>query len=181
MLKKIFSNRSKQDPGFTTGQNSLVRGVVFKTFASSDISIGNYCMIEGTLTTYTPDAKLIIEDDVFVGDKTIIGAADEIRIGHHTLISFDCIIQDSDTHSLDHRSRMNDTRQWLNGKKDWTHIEKKPIVIGPHVWIGARCIILKGVTIGEGAVVGAGSVVTKDVEPFTVVAGNPARFIKKIN
>ena len=49
------------------------------------------------------------------------------------------------------------------------------ITIGDHVWIGYRAIILPGITIGEGAVVGAGSVVTKDVEPFTIVAGNPAR------
>ena len=54
-----------------------------------------------------------------------------------------------------------------------------PITICDGVWIGARAIILPGVTIGEGAVVAAGAVVTKDVEPFTVVGGNPAKFIKK--
>ncbi|MEH1975656.1 MAG: DapH/DapD/GlmU-related protein [Nostoc sp.] len=53
------------------------------------------------------------------------------------------------------------------------------VIIGDRVWIAYRAIILPGVTIGEGAVVGAGSVVTKDIEPYTVVAGNPARFIKK--
>lgn len=62
--------------------------------------------------------------------------------------------------------------------------EKKPeddknIIIQDDVWIGSRSIILKGVTIGEGAIVGAGSVVTKDVPPYTIVAGNPARPIKK--
>ena len=51
--------------------------------------------------------------------------------------------------------------------------------MGDYVSIGARAIVLPGVTIGEGAVVGAGAVVTKDVEPFTVVGGNPAKFIKK--
>lgn len=55
----------------------------------------------------------------------------------------------------------------------------KPIEIGDGVWIGARAFILPGVSIGEGAVVAAGSVVTKDVEPWTIVGGNPARFIKK--
>ena len=54
-----------------------------------------------------------------------------------------------------------------------------PITICDGVWIGARAIILPGVTIGEGAIVAAGAVVTKDVEPWTVVGGNPARFIKK--
>ncbi|KVH30662.1 acyltransferase [Burkholderia cepacia] len=55
----------------------------------------------------------------------------------------------------------------------------KPVFIEDHVWIGARAIISPGVRIGEGAVVGAGSVVTRDVEPYTIVAGNPARFIKE--
>lgn len=54
-----------------------------------------------------------------------------------------------------------------------------PITIGDGVWIGARAIVLPGVTIGEGAVVAAGAVVTKDVEPWAVVGGNPAKFIKK--
>lgn len=57
----------------------------------------------------------------------------------------------------------------------------KPVTIGDHVWIGARALICPGVTIGEGAVIGAGSVVTKDVEPYTIVAGNPARFIRNRN
>jgi acetyltransferase-like isoleucine patch superfamily enzyme len=54
-----------------------------------------------------------------------------------------------------------------------------PITVHSHVWIGGRSTILQGVTIGEGAVVGAGSVVTKDVAPYTIVAGVPAKFIKK--
>jgi acetyltransferase-like isoleucine patch superfamily enzyme len=55
------------------------------------------------------------------------------------------------------------------------------VIIGDRVWIAYRAIILPGVTIGEGAVIGAGSVVTKDVPPYTIVAGNPARFIKNRN
>ncbi len=56
-----------------------------------------------------------------------------------------------------------------------------PVHIGDYVWIGARAIILPGITIGDGAVVGAGAVVTRDVEPYTIVAGNPARVLKKRN
>ncbi len=55
----------------------------------------------------------------------------------------------------------------------------KPIVVGSNAWVAAWSIILPGVTIGEGSIVGAGAVVTKDVDPWSVVAGNPAKFIKK--
>lgn len=57
-------------------------------------------------------------------------------------------------------------------------INVKPIIISENVFIGARCIILKGVSIGAGAIIGAGSVVTKSVPPYSVWAGNPARLIK---
>lgn len=57
---------------------------------------------------------------------------------------------------------------------------QNPVHIGKNVWIGSNSTVLPGITIGENAVVGAGSVVTKDVPPMTVVAGNPARIIKEI-
>jgi galactoside O-acetyltransferase len=68
----------------------------------------------------------------------------------------------------------------MSGKKVWTHVERQPVTIESKAWIGFNVIILKGVTIGEGAIVGAGSVVTKDVPPYTIVGGNPARVIREI-
>ena len=62
--------------------------------------------------------------------------------------------------------------------KNWSTVNSKPIKICSNAWIGMNCHILKGVTVGEGAIVGAGSVVTKDVAPWTIVAGNPANYIK---
>ena len=62
----------------------------------------------------------------------------------------------------------------------WSEINTKEIIIKNNAWIGMRSIILKGVTIGEGAIVAAGSVVTKDVPPYTLVAGNPAVIKKKL-
>lgn len=64
--------------------------------------------------------------------------------------------------------------------KNWSVVKSALIVIKDKVWIGVGCKILKGVTIGEGAVVAAGSVVTKDVASWTLVGGNPARFIKSL-
>ncbi len=59
------------------------------------------------------------------------------------------------------------------------HISKGPIVVGNDVWIGTRAIILSGVKIGDGAIIGAGAVVTKDVQPYEIVAGVPAKYIKR--
>ena len=68
----------------------------------------------------------------------------------------------------------------LSASKDWGFVNTKPIKVCNDAWIGMNVIILKGVTIGEGAIVGAGSVVTKDVPAWTVVAGNPARVVKSL-
>ena len=64
---------------------------------------------------------------------------------------------------------------------DWSTAEKAPIRICRGAWIGARAVIMKGVTVGEGAVVGTGSVVMRDVPPYTVVLGNPARVIRELD
>jgi galactoside O-acetyltransferase len=71
-------------------------------------------------------------------------------------------------------------KNWYCGKKDWAHVLVSPVRICDKAWVGLNVIIMKGVEIGEGAVVAAGSVVTKSVPPWTVVAGNPAREIREI-
>ena len=90
----------------------------------------------------------------------------EITFGKNVLIGPKVIIWGRD-HGMDRATPMN-TQPY----------KRKPIVIGDDVWIGACSIILKGVTIGEGAVIAAGTIVTKDVEPYAVMAGNPAKLIK---
>ena len=107
-------------------------------------------------------------------------SAQRVDIGDDVLISWGTTIVDHNSHATSFTLRSNDAVDWLEGKKDWTNVKIAPVKISNKVWIGFNCIILKGVTIGEGAVVGAGSVVTKDVPPWTIVAGNPARIIREI-
>nr|WP_306798988.1 DapH/DapD/GlmU-related protein [Clostridium perfringens] len=69
---------------------------------------------------------------------------------------------------------------FYNNNWEWTNSINSPIIIEDNVWIGEFVRIMKGVTIGEGSIVGANAVVTKDVQPYTVVAGNPARIVKSL-
>jgi acetyltransferase-like isoleucine patch superfamily enzyme len=91
-------------------------------------------------------------------------------------------IIDSDSHEIDHLERAKGFSDLIqNGHaRVKGSIKTAPIVIGDYAWISYNASILKGVTIGKGAIVAAGSVVTKDVADFTVVAGNPAVFVKAI-
>lgn len=98
--------------------------------------------------------------EIFAMPRTQIRCKKEITIGNNVAIAREVLIMDSDAHPT--------------SDKDMD----KPVKIGDHVWIGSRATILKGVNIGDGAIVAAGSLVTKDVPPRTMVAGVPARIIK---
>jgi len=97
------------------------------------------------------------------------------------LIAWGVTIVDHNSHSLYWEQRKDDVRDWSAGIKYWDNVGNAPVIIKDKVWIGFNVSILKGVTIGEGAVIGACAVVTKDIPPFTLVAGNPAAVVRVLN
>jgi len=154
------------------------------------LTIGNDCMIGGLFTFESESGNVILGNRVYLAGGNVI-CTNRIEIEDEVFISWGVCFFDNDSHSLDYRDRINDMsnhlKDWRENKdnfnfsKDWTNVKSAPIRVCKYAWIGMEVKILKGVTIGEGAIVGAGSVVTKDVEPWTVVGGNPARLIKKLN
>lgn len=168
--------------GIELGENSdIKKASICKFHKSGNLKIGSKCLIEGKLNLYTENSIITICNNVFIGYNTLIGSAECVEIEEDVLISFDCLIMDNDNHNLSYEIRRNDLTAWKNGQPhDWNSTVIKPVKICKGAWIGAKSIILKGVTLGEGCVVGAGSVVTKNVEPYTMVAGNPAKFIKSL-
>jgi acetyltransferase-like isoleucine patch superfamily enzyme len=183
LLKKFFS--FKRLNTFTNlidflGDNTEILGYIDKRSQNSVIKVGRDCLIEGGLVTETDESSINIGDNTYIGGGTVIDCVKSICIGNDVLISYGCVLADSDNHSISYSIRKKDVADWKLRKHDWTTTNSRPIIISTGVWIGAKSIILKGVTIGKGSVVGAGSVVTKDVPAWTIVAGNPARIIREI-
>lgn len=148
---------------------------------SGELAIGARSMVSAHVVFEKPSARLTIGDRTFIGGKSMFSVCESVRIGSDVMISWGCTIADHDSHSLDFRHRASDVENWLDGRKDWTHVRNAPVTICDKVWIGFNCSILKGVTIGEGAVVAANSNVTRNVDPWTLVAGNPARAIRRLD
>lgn len=155
-----------------------------KTF----ITIGDRSILNCEAVFETVEGEIHVGNNVFIGASQLI-CRSKITIEDYVFIAWGCVIYDHNSHSIDYKERQNDIHQQLldyeSGKnfiesKNWDVVNTKPIKICSNAWIGMNCIILKGVTIGEGAIVGAGSVVTKDVAPWTIVGGNPAELIKEV-
>lgn len=148
-----------------------------------DLVIGAYTHIQGNLRVVAPSGRLHIGHHCFVGEGTNIWAQTSIEIGNYVLISHLVDIHDSDSHSLQADERRWDPVNLFERKIeiDFTVVKSKPVRIEDDVWIGFKASIMKGVTIGRGAVIASGSRVTKDVSPYTLVAGNPARIVRELN
>lgn len=151
------------------------------------VKIGSNGIISGNIFFETNQGVVRIGNNVHIGGATMI-CRNKIEIKDNVTMAWGIMIYDHNSHSIYWEQRKKDNSQcyedYINfqgnniANKDWSNVVSKPIIIESKVWIGFDVTILKGVKIGEGAVIGAKSVVTKDVEPWTVVAGNPAQVVK---
>lgn len=156
-----------------------------KTYDSSIIIGDNFTAISGFNSTIDSGhknvlssiggASIVIHNHVGM-TSTSIYCQNHIEIGNHVLIGADTIIMDTNFHSLNHLIRGTNKE----GTKHKGTVGTAPVYIDDNVFIGTRCIITKGVHIGEGSIIAAGSVVVKDVPAWQVWGGNPAKFIKSL-
>jgi acetyltransferase-like isoleucine patch superfamily enzyme len=183
LRKLVHRNRERVNRSRVTriGEGTQLVGLIDRRAAGAEINIGQNCLIQGQIVAERNESRINLADRVLLGGGSVIDCALSVTVERNVLISYACVIADADNHSLYAELRVNDLATWMDGHRhDWSHTEMAPIRICEGAWIGARSIVLKGVTIGAGAVVGMGSVVTKDVPPRTVVGGNPARIIREI-
>ena len=129
----------------------------------STVRMGTDVLLAHDVQLHLRDRGALIEigDGTFVNHRTEVVAHERVRLGRDCLLAWDVLVLDSDSHSVDGGPR------------------SAPVTIGDRVWIGCRATVLKGVTIGDGAVVAACSVVVSDVPARALVAGNPARVVRE--
>lgn len=183
--KKVFTFFYLRINGVDTGYGFVeLKGLpIIQKCKGSTISLGKGCTLVSdsryncaginhpvVIATLTPEAKIIIGRVGISGSS--ICAAKKIVIGDHSGLGANTSIYDTDFHPIDPAIRRN--------QNSILQASASEVTIGSDVWIGANSIILKGVSIGDMAIIGAASVVTTDVPPLTVFAGNPAKKIKDL-
>lgn len=147
------------------------------------ICIGKNSVLRGELLIFAHAGEIHLGEDCYLGENSRIWSSELVKIGNRVYISHNVNIHDTNSHSLNPQLRHEHFLKIISTghpKINDVDIQSQPVYIEDDVWIGFNSTIFKGVKIGKGAVIGACSVVTKDVPEFVVVVGNPAKVIKKI-
>ena len=173
------------------GQNLILKGApLLYNKRGAVLTIGDNCTIKSSflsnlvglycrtiIVTRSPEAYIHIGNHVGISGATIYARAG-ITIGDNTAIGGNVKILDNDFHPIEFEERNKLLEDPQGGNSDL--IPAKPIMIGKNCFIGCNAIILKGTVLGDGCVVGAGAVVAGTFEPNSVIAGNPARVIRRL-
>ena len=177
--------------GVQFGTNMKVFNRIYLSiYAKSKITIGDNFLftsgegfnplcrnMRGCICTQFPESEIMIGNNVGMS-STCMWAKESIMIGNNVLVGGDCIIMDTDCNNLDCQIRLSKAMDEQGFELDGHSAKSAPIVIGDDVLIGARSIILKGVTIGARSIIGAGSVVTKSIPADCIAGGNPCKVIR---
>lgn len=150
------------------------------TSDKSNIVIGSNCEINGTILA-EGIGKVSIGQYTTIRFRSIVHAINRIEIGNYVIISNNVTIMDNNNHPVSPQARIEMSKSGFYSDL-WSckHSSNAPIIIEDNVWIGEKATILKGVRIGKGSIVALGAIVTKDVPPYSIAAGNPARVVKQI-
>ncbi|MDH2398949.1 acyltransferase [Bradyrhizobium sp. SSUT18] len=149
---------------------------------SEKIIVGSHSHVRGELMVLGHGGQINIGEWCYVGVGTRIWSGASIDIGNRVLISHSVNIFDNLSHPIRASERHEQVKQiFCTGHPRQLSLDDRPIKICDDAWIGACAMIMRGVTIGEGGIVAAGAVVTKDVPAYSIVAGNPATIVRELS
>jgi acetyltransferase-like isoleucine patch superfamily enzyme len=170
----------------TLGANTLITGdLAFKRFHSRQpkaLVIGAHCTMDGVHFDLGENGQMVIGDYCYFTNAVLLCELD-VRIGNYVVIGWNATLADTDFHPIAPAERVADAIACspLGKGRPRPQILKRPVIIEDDVWIGPNATILKGVRIGAGAFVEAGSVVSRDVPPRARVMGNPAEIVGEVS
>lgn len=151
----------------------------FRGSKKEDIVIGDAFHFQSGSLISQNGGKIRIGNHVIMGFKCVIGASNSVSIGDYALFADNITVMDNNNHPVNPRDRYNMLRSPLGSDyRGWKYSVSEPVKIGRNVWCGANARICKGVTIGDGAVIAANTVVVKDVPANSICAGNPGKIVK---
>ena len=180
LVDSVFGWKSRRSGAAHIGRGTTIAWRRIKNLAGNSLSVGEELIIHADISFEEHGGEVRIGNRTFVGRSDLV-CYRKLVIGDDVIMSWGITIVDHDSHSIDWEKRCNDVHDWNNGQKNWKHIAHAPVVVGDKAWIGFNVSILKGVTIGEGAVIGACSVVTRDIPAYAVAVGNPARLVRRLS
>lgn len=190
MIKKIIKkivlyNRERQIRKKAIIGNNIqfaTSSGIMNTGKRENVVIGNHGCCFGILQALC-NGKINIGNNIYIGSGTHIQSKEQVIIGDNVIISNDVLICDNNNHptSPEERLLLSECENYMTNELwSWKYANSKPIVIEDNVWIGKNAVIMKGVTIGKGSIVGLGSIVTHNVPKYSVVVGNPATVVKRL-
>jgi acetyltransferase-like isoleucine patch superfamily enzyme len=179
LIDSALGWRSRSSGAVSVGQGATIAWRRIRRVAGNRLSIGDGSIIHADISFEEMGGEIRIGSRTFIGRSNLV-CYRRLIIGDDVIMSWGVTIVDHDSHSIDWTKRENDVREWGRGRKAWDHVAHAPVTIADKVWIGFNVSVLKGVTIEEGAVVGACSVVTRDIPAYSLAAGNPARVIRTL-
>ncbi len=188
-LTRLMQGNAKSNKRRATDTCDIARDAVIHSTANlhnlravkSAICVGSQSHVRGELLVFGHGGDITIGRYCYIGEQTRIWSAKTITIGDRVLISHLCTVMDSLTHPLNPDARHAQFKAIITGGHPREiDLDERSVIIEDDVLIGCHSVVLRGVKIGHGAVIGAGSVVTGDIPPLVVAAGNPARVIRPL-
>ncbi len=171
--------RSRLSGAVSVGSNTTIAWRRIRGASGNRISIGAKSIIHANLVFEETGGEIRIGSRTYIGRSTLV-CYRSLTVGDDVLMSWGITVVDHDSHNIMWELRQDDVRDWARDRKNWQNVAHAPVTIANKAWIGFNVSILKGVNIGEGAVIGAGSVVTRNVPPYSLAAGCPARVIRSL-
>ena len=180
LIDGLLGWNSRRSGAVEVGRGTTIAWRRLNSVSGNRLTVGEDSIIHADIRFEASGGEIRIGSRSFIGRSNVV-CYRSVTIGNDVIMSWGITVVDHDSHSIEWDKRRDDVRDWGKGRKDWQHIAHASVVIGNKAWIGFNVSILKGVTIGEGAVIGACSVVTGDIPPGSVAVGNPARVIRSLN